>query len=46
MAEEQKLGEQELNAILDRLIEGKAPEESLGRTVLGLRPDERRSIVG
>ena len=29
MADEQELDEQELNAILDRLIRGKAPDEIL-----------------
>ena len=34
MADEQELDEQELNAILDRLIRGKAPGEILGQTGL------------
>jgi len=43
MADEQELDEQELNAILDRLIRGKAPEEILGQT--GLVGDLTRRLV-
>jgi len=43
MAEEQELSEKELNAILDRLIQGKAPEEILGQT--GLVKDLTRRLV-
>jgi hypothetical protein len=43
MAEEQDLGEQELNAMLDRLIRGKAPDEILGQT--GVVGDLTRRLV-
>jgi putative transposase len=43
MADEQELDEQELNAILDRLIRGKAPGEILGQT--GLVGDLTRRLV-
>ena len=43
MADEQELGEQELNAILDRLIRGKAPDEILGQT--GVVGDLTRRLV-
>lgn len=43
MAEEQELSEKELHAILDRLIQGKAPEEILGQT--GLVKDLTRRLV-
>ena len=43
MAEEQELSEKELNAILDRLIQGKAPEDILGQS--GLVKDLTRRLV-
>jgi putative transposase len=43
MADEQELGEAELNAILDRLIRGKAPDEILGQT--GVVGDLTRRLV-
>ena len=43
MAEEQEFSEKELNAILDRLIQGKTPEDILGQT--GLVKDLTRRLV-
>ena len=43
MAEQQEVGEEELNAILDRLIQGKAPEDILGQA--GLVKDLTRRLV-
>jgi transposase-like protein len=43
MAEEDELDEQELNALLDRLIEGKRPDEILGQT--GVVGDLTRRLV-
>jgi len=43
MAEEQEFSEKELNAVLDRLIQGKAPEDILGQT--GLVKDLTRRLV-
>ena len=43
MAEEQELSEKELNAVLDRLIQGKTPEDILGQT--GLVKDLTRRLV-
>ena len=43
MAEEQELSEKELNAVLDRLIQGKTPEDILGQS--GLVKDLTRRLV-